>query len=65
MRLCKTFKSVTVCSAIVSLTSFFIGIVLSYVFAIPTGASIVLVQIFAFMLFWLIRGINQLNAKTA
>ncbi|MDR0638640.1 MAG: metal ABC transporter permease [Spirochaetaceae bacterium] len=63
MRLCKTFKSVTVCSAAVSLISFFIGIVLSYVFAIPTGASIVLIHLFAFVLFWTVRGINQFKVK--
>ena len=63
MRLCKTFKSVTVCSAAVSLVSFFIGIVLSYIFAIPTGASIVLLHIFAFFLFWAVRGINQYKVK--
>jgi zinc transport system permease protein len=65
MRICKTFKSVTVCSAVVSLVSFFIGIVLSYLFAIPTGASIVIVQIFAFIVFWLIAGINQIKVKVA
>jgi zinc transport system permease protein len=63
MRVCKTFKSVTVCSAAISLVSFFIGIVLSYVFAIPTGASIVLIHIFAFFLSWTIRGISQLKVK--
>jgi zinc transport system permease protein len=65
MRVCKTFKSVTICSAIISLTSFFIGITLSYIFAIPTGASIVLVQIFVFFTFWLLGGMNQLKLKTA
>ena len=63
MRLCKTFRSVTVCSAAVSLVSFFIGVVLSYIFAIPTGASIVLIHIFAFFLFWTVRGINQYKVK--
>jgi zinc transport system permease protein len=65
MRVCKTFKSVTICSAIISLTSFFIGITISYIFAIPTGASIVIVQIFVFFTFWLLGGMNQLKLKTA
>ncbi|MDR3148978.1 MAG: metal ABC transporter permease [Oscillospiraceae bacterium] len=52
MRLCKKFKTVTVCSAIVSLICFFIGVVVSYVKATPTGASVVLVNIAAFLLFW-------------
>jgi zinc transport system permease protein len=65
MRVCKTFKSVTVCSAIISLVSFFIGVTLSYVFAIPTGASIVLVQIVVFFTFWLVGGVSRLKLKTA
>ncbi|MDR0859050.1 MAG: metal ABC transporter permease, partial [Oscillospiraceae bacterium] len=52
MRVCKKFKSVTVCSAFVSVICFFIGVVISYVFATPTGASVVIVNIIAFLLFW-------------
>ncbi|MDR1564571.1 MAG: metal ABC transporter permease [Oscillospiraceae bacterium] len=52
MRLCKTFRSVTICSAIVSVVCFFIGVLLSYVHVIPTGASVVLINIAAFLLFW-------------
>lgn len=52
MRTCKTFKSVTVCSAIVSVVCFFIGVVISYIYATPTGASVVIVNIIAFLLFW-------------
>lgn len=55
MRLCKTFKSVTVCSAIVSIVCFFIGVVGSYIYATPTGASVVIVNIVAFLLFWLVN----------
>lgn len=55
MRLCRTFKSVTICSAFISIICFFIGVVLSYIFAIPTGASVVLVNIVAFTIFWAIR----------
>lgn len=52
MRLCKSFKTVTICSAVISVTCFFIGIVGSYVYATPTGASVVMVNIAAFLLFW-------------
>jgi len=52
MRLCKKFSSVTVCSAVVSVTCFFVGIVASYVYAVPAGASVVAVNILAFLLFW-------------
>ena len=54
MRLCKTFKSVTICSAIVSIVCFFIGVVISYAFDTPTGASVVLVNMIVFFLFWII-----------
>jgi zinc transport system permease protein len=36
----------------VSVICFFIGVVISYVYATPTGASVVIVNIFAFVLFW-------------
>jgi len=55
MRLFKKFMSVTVCSALVSILCFFIGIVISYIYATPTGASVVLINIIVFTLFWLIE----------
>jgi zinc transport system permease protein len=55
MRLFKKFKSVTICSALVSVACFFIGVIISYIYATPTGASIVVINIIAFMVFW---GIN-------
>jgi zinc transport system permease protein len=48
MRLCKTFKSVIVCSAVVSEICFFFGVTLSYLYATPTGASVVAVNMLAF-----------------
>lgn len=54
MRVCKRFKTVIVCSAVVSVVSFFIGMMISYQYATPTGAGIVVVNIVAFLLFWLI-----------
>jgi len=55
MRLCKRFKSVTICSAFVSVICFFVGVVISYVMETPTGASVVLVNIAAFLSFWAMR----------
>jgi zinc transport system permease protein len=52
MRVCKTFKSVTICSALVSVVCFFIGVVISYLYATPTGASVVVINIFAFFTSW-------------
>jgi len=51
MRICKRFKTVVICSAAVSVTCFFIGVVLSYWYSLPTGASVVAVNIIAFLLF--------------
>ncbi|MDR2610071.1 MAG: metal ABC transporter permease [Clostridiales Family XIII bacterium] len=60
MRLCKRFKAVTICSAIVSVICFFIGVVISYIGATPTGASVVIVNIIAFLLFW---SVNLLKVR--
>lgn len=54
MRLCKKFSSVTVCSTIVSVLCFLVGVTVSYRFATPTGASIVMVNIAVFLIFWLL-----------
>lgn len=53
MRICKKFKTVTICSAMISVVCFFVGVVSSYQYATPTGASVVLVNIAAFLLFWI------------
>ena len=55
MRIFKKFKSVTVCSAVISILCFFIGVVISYLYAAPTGASVVLVNLIVFVVFWLIE----------
>jgi zinc transport system permease protein len=51
MQLCKKFKTVTLISAIISVICFFIGVVIFYVYATPTGASVVLVNILFFIIF--------------
>lgn len=58
MRICKRFKTVIVCSALVSVTCFTIGIILSYYFSFPTGASVVAVNLAAFLLFTLIGAVK-------
>lgn len=54
MRVCKSFKSVVISSSIVSIICFFFGIVGSYAFSAPAGATIVIVNIIAFVLFSII-----------
>ncbi|MDY3928371.1 MAG: metal ABC transporter permease [Clostridia bacterium] len=51
MRIFKTFKPVTICSAILSVVCFLIGITISYLYAAPTGASIVVVNIAVLLIF--------------
>jgi len=54
MRVCKRFKVVVISSAILSVACFFIGIVISYLYATPTGASVVSVNIVMFLVYSLI-----------
>jgi zinc transport system permease protein len=60
MRLCKSFKAVTICAAVTSSICFFLGVVGSYLYATPTGASVVLVNIALFAVFW---GISVYQSK--
>ena len=51
MRVFKTFKSVTICSAIISVVCTAIGIIASIVMETPVGPTIVVVDIAAFLIF--------------
>ena len=51
MRVFRSFRSVTVCSAVLSVVCFTLGMTLSYVLETPSGASVVAVNIIAFALF--------------
>ena len=51
MRVFSRFRSVTICSAIISVACFFLGMMLSCVYAMPTGACIVAVNLLVFMVF--------------
>lgn len=51
MRVCKKFLSVVICSAIISLICFAVGMIISYEFATPSGASVVSVNIVMFLIF--------------
>ncbi len=53
MRVFRSFFSVTVCSSVLSVICFFAGIMISFVFSLPAGASIVAVNLAAFVIFWL------------
>jgi zinc transport system permease protein len=62
MRIFKKFKSVTICAAIISIMCFFIGVIISYLYATPTGASVVTINIIVFILFWLTENLS--NSRT-
>ncbi len=51
MRVCKSFKSVTVTSAILSVVCFVVAIVISYMYDLPTGATIVVINIIMLVIF--------------
>lgn len=55
MRLCGSFKGVTLVSAATSLTCFILGLFLSYALDLPSGPVIVLVNLATFLLFSAIR----------
>ncbi len=50
MRMFQNFRSVMISSAVISVVCFFIGIIASYLFAVPTGASIVLTNLAVYLL---------------
>ena len=51
MRLCKTFKSVIISAGVLSVICLVIGLILSYFCAAPAGASVVLVNLTAFLVY--------------
>ena len=51
MRLCRSFKSVVACSAAVSVLCFVLGMAASFFLELPSGASVVAVNVVVFALF--------------
>jgi ABC-type Mn2+/Zn2+ transport system permease subunit len=51
MRVFKSFRGVVICSAVMSVLCFFFGMVLSFALSTPAGASVVIVNLAAFLLF--------------
>lgn len=58
MRVFKSFKSVTICSACLSVSCALTGMLTSIMFSTPTGSTIVAVDIVAFAVFSLVGKIN-------
>lgn len=59
MRVCKSFKSVTICSAIISVICAFIGLILAILYGTPVGSTIVATDIAAFLIFSLVGTIKN------
>ena len=51
MRVFRSFRSVTICSAVFSVVCFIVGMTASYALETPSGASVVCVNIIAFGMF--------------
>ena len=59
MRIFKSFRSVVIVSGLLSVVCFFIGMTASYVYSTPAGASVVVVNMFFFLLFSLVQFVRQ------
>ena len=58
MRLFRSFRGVTVCSAVLSVTCSLLGILISILWSTPVGSTIVAVDIGAFLIFCLIAKVQ-------
>lgn len=60
MRIFKSFRNVVISSAIISVLCFFIGILISYLYNVSTGACVVIVNLILFIIFWIIAKIFKI-----
>lgn len=58
MRMVKSFRGVIICSAVLSVLNFCIGLILSFLYAAPTGASIVIINLIVFLIASVIQKIR-------
>ncbi len=66
IKLSKTFKGVTIISALISIISFIVGLILSYILSFPTGATIVVTNLFSLSVSIIIKGIsNKIKLKNS
>lgn len=59
MRVCKSFRSVVICSAVISLVGFFVGLFGSLAADTAPGATVVIVNVIMFSLFTVIAKIRE------
>ena len=61
MRVFKSFLSVTVCSSVLAVINFTIGLVASYAWSIPAGASVVVANLGMFFVFNIVAVVKNKN----
>lgn len=59
MRVARSYKAVTILSAVVSVVCFVLGMFLSWSLGTPTGASVVCVNLAFFLVFWLMGALRE------
>ncbi|MCQ2513008.1 MAG: metal ABC transporter permease [Lachnospiraceae bacterium] len=59
MRVFKNYKKVTICAAILAVVCFVVGIFLSYIIATPVGATVVVINIIAFIIFYIVGKLKK------
>lgn len=59
MRVCKRFVTVIVSAAVISVVCFFAGMVMSYAWSTPAGASVVVVNLAMFLIFSVIERVKE------
>ena len=57
MRIFKSFRGVVICSGVLAVVCFLMGIIFSYGFSTPAGASVVLVNLAAFIVFSVVQSL--------
>jgi len=63
MRLFRSFRGVTVCSAVLSVTCALLGILVSILWSTPVGSTVVVINIGAFLIFSLTAKLRGGSAK--
>lgn len=64
MRVFKSFRAVTVCSAAISVVTFVVGMIISYIADTPCGASIVCVNIVVYAVFFAVGAVLSRSQKS-
>lgn len=63
MRVFSSFKSVTICAAILSVVCIWCGLMLSFFFSLPAGATVVLMHLVSLLLFSLVQSIKSKRSR--